>query len=179
LDRGLAAMLLRGELLTVLAADSARVFALDGLSGKVKWAGRSELFADATYVLGATEEEVVLMGESVYWLDASTGNPKACYPERWVIAGQDRLDPHNVYGRGIWAGDSVWYPARDAVMEIKLDSNRKVLVKSALPLPERPTPFGNLAWEAGRLYWAATDCVLAWDAPQVSPSKKKPLGAAK
>jgi outer membrane protein assembly factor BamB len=178
-QRGLGAMHLRGDSLVILAADCERVFALDGISGKLKWASRRELMNDAVYVLGATEEEVVLTGESVYWLDPANGQVKACYPERWVNLGQDRIDPHSAYGRGIWAGDSVWYPARDAILKVTLAPNGKVHVTSELPLPQKPSPFGNLAHLNGRLYWASEDCVMAWNSPAEKLTTKKPLGESK
>lgn len=177
--RGLGAMHLRGDLLVVLAADCERVFALDGISGELKWCLRRELLNDAVYVLGATEEEVVLMGESIYWLDAASGQVKACYPERWVNVGQDRVDPHSAYGRGIWAGDSVWYPAREAIMKVALAADGKVRVTSELPLPPRSNPFGNLVYFDGRLYWASEDCVMAWMSPMEKLTGKKSLGPAK
>lgn len=173
-DRGLGAMQLRGDLIVVLAADCERVFALDALTGDMKWASRRELMNDAIYVLGATEDEVVLMGESVYWLDAANGKVKACYPERWVNVGQDRVDPHSAYGRGIWAGDSVWYPAREAIMRVALASDGKVRVTSELPLPQSSSLFGDLAYFDGRLYWASQDCVMAWEAPMEKYPPRNP-----
>jgi outer membrane protein assembly factor BamB len=178
-QRGLGGALLRGDLLVVLATDCEKVFALDGLSGAFRWCSRREQMNDAQYVLGATEEEIVLMGESIYWLDAETGRVKACYPERWVTVAQEQVIPHSAFGRGIWAGDAVWYPARDAVMKLKLDANDKVAVTTALSLPELTTPYGNLAYHDGRLYWAAENCVMAWNSPIENDSPKKPLGAAK
>lgn len=178
-QRGLGAMHLRSDSLFVLAADCERVFALDSMSGELKWVSRRELMNDAVYVLGATEEQVVLMGESIYWLDAATGQVKACYPERWVKVGQGRIDPNSAYGRGIWAGDSVWYPTRDALKKVSLVPDGKPHVTSELPLPPIPSLFGNLAYFDERLYWASEECVLAWNSPLEKRPATKPLGAVK
>ncbi len=178
-QRGLGAMHLRGDSLVLLAADCERVFALDGILGELKWCSRRELMNDAVYVLGATEDDVVLMGESVYWLDAASGQVKACYPERWVNVGQDRVDPHSAYGRGVWAGDSVWYPAQDAIIRVSLAPNGKVQVTSELLLPQRSSLFGNLAYFNGRLYWVSLGDVMAWEAPMEKYLPKKPPDAAK
>jgi outer membrane protein assembly factor BamB len=177
--RGLGAMHLRGDLLVVLAADCERVFALDGFSGELKWSSRRESMSDATYVLGSTEDDIVLMGESIYWLDAISGQVTSCYPERWVNGGQDRVDPHAAYGRGIWAGDSVWYPARHAILKVALALEDEARVTSELPLPPRSGPFGNLAYADGRLYWASNKLVLAWKAPSSSMPVKNPPRAKK
>lgn len=178
-DRGLGAMHLRGDSLVVLAADCERVFALDGLSGELKWASRRELMNDAVYVIGATEEEVVLMGQSVYWLNAANGQVKGCYPERWVNVGQGQVDPHAAYGRGIWAGDSVWYPAREAILKVAPATDGKVQVTTELPLPQRSSLFGNLAYFDGRLYWASQGNVIAWETSMEKYATKKPPRAAK
>jgi hypothetical protein len=93
--------------------------------------------------------------------------------------GGEGNHPNEALGRGIWAGDAVWRPARDAILQVKWDSQSNLLVTSALPLPERKTPYGNLLWHAEKLYLAAEDCLIAWDAPPELDPPKKPLGAAK
>lgn len=173
-QRGLGAMHLRGDLLVVLAADSEKIFALSAATGERQWSCRRESMNDAVDVLGATEDQIVLMGKSIYWLDAASGQVKACYPERWVNVGQERNNPHGAYGRGIWAGDSVWYPSRDAILKVSLAADGNVRVTSELTLPSRKSAFGNLAYLNGRLYWASPDGVMAWNSPETTPPAKRP-----
>lgn len=163
-NRGADAMALQGDRLVVVAADSPRVFALNRFTGETLWSTRRELMNDAYCVLGATEEEVVLMGESVYWLDAANGQVKACYPERWAGAEAASLSPHAALGRGIWAGDAVWLPTRETILRLQLLSEGKVAATAPLTLPERGSLRGNLAYHDGRLYWASEGVLLCYRA---------------
>lgn len=178
-NRGLGGIHLRSNLLVVLAADCERVFALDSLSGEFRWCSRREVMADAQYVLGSTEDQILLMGESVYWLDAATGQVKACYPERWANVAPGQVDLQAAPGRGIWAGEAVWYPTKDGVLKLTMNAAGQVVVTSVLKLPEHSEAVGNLAYHDGQLLWASGDCVIAWKAPREAKSPKKPTEASK
>ena len=88
----------------VIAApsDSPSIFALDASGGQMIWETREP--TDATQLLGVAQGNLVASGDRLWWLDAATGKVLRKFPEEGSPLG---------YGRGLLAGDRVYWPTRE------------------------------------------------------------------
>ena len=92
----------RGTLL-VAPSDSEYILAFDASTGQMIW--ESHLAADAVHLLGVGGGNLIASGDHLWWLDVEGGKVMAKWPEQ-SPAG---------YGRGILAGDKVYWPTRNAL----------------------------------------------------------------
>ncbi len=92
----------RGVLL-VAPSDSEYILAFDATTGQTLW--ESHLAADAVHLLGVGGGNLIASGDHLWWLDVEGGKVMAKWPEQ---------SPSG-YGRGILAGDKIYWPTRDAL----------------------------------------------------------------
>ena len=92
--------------LYVAPTDTPQVFALDALTGLVRWATAPKPTSNVVHLLGVAEGSLIASGRSLWWLDAETG--------KFVIAFPDSANPGQAqpFGRGLLMGDLVVWPTR-------------------------------------------------------------------
>lgn len=134
-------------LVMVAPSDSTGVMAFDAATGRLRW--RNEAIADVSHVLGVSHNRLVVTGSHVYFLDVETGRTTGYWPQG--AAG------YPGYGRGILAGDFVYWPTRteihviDVTTELRSDRG-SIALQQAFGISG-----GNLALGDGYLVVAQED----------------------
>ncbi len=166
--RDLNPCLVAGDVLLVAAADCRQLFALDAIEGRLLWSAPPELAADAVHLLGVAEGNLIASGECLYWLDAYSGRLRARFPDGFPAAqGHARPAPRG-YGRGLLAGQQVYWPTRESIFVFpqRVDragpAGQPARVRRIELLP-RGASGGNLVQAGGVLFIAAADRLYAFD----------------
>ena len=111
----------------------------------------TSLAADAVHLLGVGEGNLIASGDHLWWIDATTGKISGHWPDQ---------SPHG-YGRGILAGDKIFWPTRDMLYVFRqavAPGGRVVLARDPIPLADaRKAGGGNLVISRGVLLIAAAD----------------------
>jgi outer membrane protein assembly factor BamB len=97
----------KGLVLTA-PSDCDRVFALDAVTGQKIWDTPPGTGADIQYLLGVGSGNLIASGSRLVWIDVQTGEIKARFPTQFDAALRG-------YGRGILAGNQVYWPTRDQI----------------------------------------------------------------
>lgn len=102
----------------VIAApsDSQSLFALDAATGQMVWTTPPEIAADAVHLLGAADNRLVVSGDYLYWFDVFTGQPAGQFPPPQKDAPGFSQPSPSGFGRGILAGDRVYWPTRERIL---------------------------------------------------------------
>ncbi len=94
------------DLVIVAPTDCNRVFALDLASGQLVW---EQPLVDVVHLLGVAGGNLVASGNHLYWIDVESGAIAGQYPANGSTSGPKG------YGRGILAGDRVYWPTREQI----------------------------------------------------------------
>lgn len=105
-DRGLTPCLIHRGLVLVAPSDCDRVFALDAATGLLLWATAPEAADNVRHLLGVGGGNLIASGRRLYWINVETGQVIARFP-----GGED--EALRSYGRGVLAGNQVYWPTRD------------------------------------------------------------------
>ncbi len=153
----------RGTLL-VAPSDSEYILALDAGTGQILW--ESHLAADAVHLLGVGGGNLIASGDRLWWLDVETGKVVARWPEQSPTG----------YGRGILAGNKIYWPTRDALYEF----DQQVKVPGQAPLVRDPILLaadknrqaggGNLVIAQGVMLIAGANKLYAFGRPPAAPA---------
>jgi outer membrane protein assembly factor BamB len=153
----------------VLAApyDSDRVFALDAATGLLRWATPAGVVAGAQFLLGVGQGNLIVGGSRLVWIDVDSGEIKARFPAS--IASEMRG-----YGRGVLAGDHVYWPTRDRIYVF--DQRGPQQTQQPIELTPLGLTGGNLVIARDVLLIAAADRLSAFDAfgPRSTPADSPP-----
>lgn len=153
-------------LLFIAPADTPSMFALDADTGKTLWT--CDAFPDAVQVLGVKGQGVVASGTRLAVLDICTGKPK------WIWPKSNTAEIRGT-GRGLIAGNEVFWPARNEIYAIDLDSG--VPTRQPIDLSSLGGNGANLAAAAGRLIVAGYDKLMVL-APAQPPRPQPPAPAS-
>jgi hypothetical protein len=174
--RDLNPPLAAGELVYVMPQDSDRLFAVDALSGQVRWQSTPGLATDATTLLGVRSGVLVAAGDRLYWFNAARGTLLTQYPSGQPdIASAATASPRGI-GQGTLVEGQIWWPTRENILIFRLQPERRgnnfipVLVKE-LPLVPRGLTGGNLVVNGNKLIVATGTrlAVFADQPPAASP----------
>jgi outer membrane protein assembly factor BamB len=159
----------RGTLL-VAPADSRWLFAIDAATGQILWQGGPEVDG-VVHLLGVSGENLIASGDRIYWISL-----KAPEQGRVTHVWPDG-DEKPGYGRGILAGDCVWWPTREKIYQFDQASGR---LKKAFDLVPRGITGGNLLVAGGRMLIAASQELVALGGtrPAQVPGLNRPPEAA-
>lgn len=140
----------RGRLF-VAPSDSRRILALDAATGRMLWPG-GPLVDDAVHLLGVSGDWLIAGGEKLYWIslkEADQGRVKYVWPN-----GHEKLG----YGRGVLAGDCVYWPTREKIYVFQASTGQ---LKKAVSLTVRGASGGNLLIAGGYLLIATDNELIA------------------
>lgn len=100
-------------------ADAGEIMALDAASGRRLWSTAPGAANSIVHLLGVGGGNLIASGKSLWWIDAENGKVRRRYAEQGGM---------HAWGRGVLAGDRVYWPTRDQIF----------VATQATPPPERP-----------------------------------------
>ena len=167
--RDLNPCLAAGDLVIVAPQDSDRIFALDALSGQIRWQTARGIAADATALLGVRDNTLIAAGDRVYWIDANSGAQLAQYPAGRPDASSAAASPRGL-GQGLIVDEQIWWPTRESILvfAVQLAKTNNGFVPPLLKeiqLTPRGLTGGNLVVAGDKLI-IATGTRLAVFGPQ-------------
>jgi outer membrane protein assembly factor BamB len=143
----------------VAPADTDHVLALDAASGRPLWHTAPEATAGAVHLLGVAGGRLLASGDCVQWIDVSTGQVTGQFPvPRSRLPGHAAPPPRG-YGRGIVAGDELYWPTRDRVYVFDVGTGRQT--RQPLDLAALGLEGGNLVISRHVLLIATADELIA------------------
>ena len=111
-SRGLLPCVYDDGIVFASPADSDETMAFDAASGVLLWSRR--LRGGVEHMIGAGRGRLVVSGERLWALDARTGRPM------WQLGFEDPVG--HGYGRGLLAGDFVYWPTREEILLVDQES---------------------------------------------------------
>ena len=154
MDRDLNPAVIHDGRVFIAPADADAVFAFDSSSGRLLW--QSERLADdikLSHVLGVAKGRLVATGNRVVLFDEKTGRRVNAWPD----AGK-ALDG---YGRGLLAGDKIYWPTQNEIQV--LDQRTGLRADPPIKLLENyHTKGGNLVAGDGYLIVAQADGLVVF-----------------
>lgn len=137
-------------LVIMMPLDCERLLALDAATGQLVWQTVPGGL-DPLHLLGATQDDVLVSGEQLFWVHLHSGKIRAEFPSVHQMF-RDRG-----YGRGTLVGDQVYWPTRDKIFRLdsRLDSGGSVK-EAALPVDL--LPYGE---EGGNIVVAGGQMIVA------------------
>ena len=145
----------------VAAADQPGVFALEAATGQLLWASDNPALGDSEYFLGIFDGHLVAGGRRLTWIDAATGRLRCQFPP------ESDADGPRGFGRGLVAGDEVWWPTRDRLLAFRAapfwdGASWRPRASRQFDLRVRDASGGNLAAADGLLFIAGPDRLYAF-----------------
>ncbi len=138
----------------VAPSDANVILAFDAANGRLCW--KSEAIADEiklAHLLGVAKGRLIATGDRVLWLDVKTG--------RLLHAWPDSGRSLEGYGRGLLAGDLIYWPTRNEIQV--LDQQTGLRGQPPIKLQETyHTKGGNLAAGDGYLIVAQADGLVVF-----------------
>lgn len=135
----------------VLPSDRDQVLALDRRTGVLRWA--SAAGGAAVHLLAVTDRHLIVSGDSVMWLDRASGKRTGHFPSRIGRRPGLGLSGPLGRGRGLVSSSRVYWPTRDAIFVLDIQTGRPV----RQPIDLRPyrVTGGHLIWSPGYLLLAS------------------------
>ncbi len=138
----------------VAPEDATAMFAYDGATGKMIW--KSRPFADdvkLAHILGVAKGKIVATGDRVLQFDVKTGALVRVWPDGGQV-------PQG-FGRGILAGDRIYWPTKTEIHV--LDQESGLIADQPIRLQEKfQTGGGNLAVGDGFLIVSQADSMVVF-----------------
>lgn len=177
LFRDLVPCLAYKDLLIIAPADSDRIFALESATGQIAWSLAPGEAADVVHLLGIHGDTLVASGDRLYWIDANTGRVLTQFPGGSATAAGLAAPSPRGLGRGILAGEHVWFPTRDSVFVFDIqpaatDFGFQPRLAREIALSPRGVTGGNLVLADGVLLIATGDRLVAFD--ELGPTVEAP-----
>ena len=178
--RDLNPCLVAGDLIVVAPSDCDRIFALRRGTGRFAWSTPPGTAADVQHLLGVRDNSLICSGDYLYWLDMQTGDTQVQFPAAATEGPMFAAPSPRGLGRGILAGDHVYWPTRENILVFHLTPRRTERgyaphgVKE-IPLFPRGVVGGNLVIAEGKLFLATGDKLLAFSEmnPPVKAGEEK------
>lgn len=152
------------DLVIVAPTDSDRIFAIDAVTGRPRWENKN---AEAIHLLGVGAGNLIASGVYLYWIDVETGNSVGQFPgtRGGLTKGMARPEPRS-YGRGLLAGDHVYWPTREQILVFKQQIKRSELgprpIREPIQFADMKISTGNLVMADGVLLIASANRMYAF-----------------
>jgi outer membrane protein assembly factor BamB/tetratricopeptide (TPR) repeat protein len=152
-DRDLNPAIVHDGLVLVAPVDATSIYAFDAQSGLLVW--KSDPVADEvklSHLLGVARGKLVATGDRVLLFDVKNGKLSASWPDSGKFEG---------YGRGLLAGNRIYWPTRDKI-EV-LDQSSGLRAEPPIKLSEiYRSSGGNLVAGDGYLIVAQSDALVVF-----------------
>jgi hypothetical protein len=149
-DRDPSPCVYHDGLLVVAPADTPDVFALDAETGLRVW--NNARTANALHLLGIVKQNLIVSGNQLWAIDIRSGEQRFVWPqsEHAGIRG---------IGRGVLAGDEIFWPTRDAIYVLHALTGQRT--RAPLKPPGITYRGANLAVAHNRLILATHENLIA------------------
>ena len=127
--------LIHNDFAIVAPLDSERILALDITTGQLIWSVQRDAGMELLHLLGVTRDRVIASGNAIYAFDLYSGQLRARFPSASETAVRG-------YGRGLLAGNQVYWPTRRVLF--LLDANSLSPVRQPVHLERLGVQGGNL-----------------------------------
>ncbi len=129
--------------------DCPELFALDAVSGQLLWSTDGEAVDDSNQLLGVYEQNLIVSGDRIYWLESTTGRVLAAFPAGVVGEVTSALPAPRGFGRGLVAGSRVYWPTQNEIFVFDASQsnrprNQPVAIRERIRLDTRGAEGGNL-----------------------------------
>ncbi len=153
-ERDLNPAVVHDGLVIVAPDDAPAIYAFDAATGRLAW--KTDPIPDEarlTHLLGVAKGQVIAAGDRVLWFDARTGKLAHAWP--------DNANAVQGFGRGILAGDRVYWPTRTQIHV--LDQASGLMADAPIKLQETyQCEGGNLAVGDGYLIVAQSNALVVF-----------------
>lgn len=171
LYRDVTPCLVEAGLVYCAPRDCPEVFALDATNGDLVWATDNEQVADATQLVGLSEDCLVVSGDRIIWLDKRSGTAVARFGGATTPGVVNSLPAERGMGRGVIVGNMLYFPTSMEILVFaanqRRDKNQIVAldppVLRRIPLGARGKDGGNLFGQAGILLYSSPTRLMAFD----------------
>ena len=150
------------DLAIVAPADSQRMLALDITTGQLIWSARLDDGMRVLHLLGIAAERIIACGDATYAFDLYSGRRLARFPS----ASESSV---RGYGRGLLAGNRIYWPTHRAIFV--LDTHSLSPVRQPIDLAQMGVQAGNLVLVDHTLLIAGPQRMAAF---QGSPIRASP-----
>ena len=176
--RDLTPCLPAGDQIIIAPADCERLFALDRCSGRLVWTTEPGVAADVVHLLGTSGDWLLASGDRLYWIDLHSGEVKARFPNAPNLGPMHAAPSPRGLGRGLLAGDNVYWPTREAIYVFRQTPARTAaglepVAVREISLISRGATGGNLVFAGGTLLIASGEKLYAFDAAGTAPSARE------
>jgi outer membrane protein assembly factor BamB len=164
--RDLVPCLLWNDQAICAPADCDRIFAVNAATGQLAWTLPPGVAADVVHLLGVRGQTLLASGDRLYWIDAATGRLLCQFPAGAATAPGLAAPSPRGHGRGILAGEQVYFPTRDSILVFEQEpaagdlGPQPRLVREIRLSPQGLTG-GNLVISQGILLIASGDRLTA------------------
>jgi outer membrane protein assembly factor BamB len=153
--------------------DCERIFSLDATSGQLVWTLPPNDAADAVHLLGVGNGYLLASGDYLYWINVVTGQVATQFPAALPIGPGLALPAPRGWGRGILAGDRVFWPTQSALHVFAQSPQRTGMFTvpkqvKEIDLSGGDAAGGNLVLAGGRLIVATADRLIVFAAQKAS-----------
>ncbi len=164
-QRDLSPCIVTRGMVLAMPLDCERLFALDAATGQLIWQTVPG-GVEPVHLLGTSSEDVLVSGEQLFWIHLHSGKVRAEFPAAEQANGQ------TAFGRGVLAGDQVFWPTKDKVYRLKLELKEGRIVQPAAPpidLAEFGEQGGNVLVAQGHLIVASPRRLTVYAPRDISP----------
>jgi outer membrane protein assembly factor BamB/tetratricopeptide (TPR) repeat protein len=154
-DRDLNPAIIHDGLVIVSPDDTKQIFAFEAATGRMVW--KTEEIAEEvklTHMLGVAKGMLIATGDQVLWFDVKTGKKVHAWPDN-AMGTQG-------FGRGILAGDRIYWPTRTEIHVLDQESGLKADAPIKLQESFQCEGGGNLAVGDGYLIVAQASSLVVF-----------------
>ena len=147
--RDLTPCMVTGTQVICAPQDCPEIFALDATSGDLLWSTGAEQVDEATQLLGASSNSIVLGGDRIFWLERTSGRVIAAFPAGSTGDAASALPAPRGYGRGIVSSEHVYWPTQQEIFVFDADQVGRAIegtphIRDRMRLDTRGAEGGNL-----------------------------------
>lgn len=125
--RDLSPCMVVGTQVICAPQDCPEIFSVDITTGELLWSTDSESVDEATQLLGATDQSIVVAGDRIFWLDRYSGRVLAAFPAGTTSDAGSALPSPRGYGRGVVGVDRVYWPTQHEIFAFDADQSGRAI----------------------------------------------------
>ena len=168
--RDLNPCVVHGGLVYCAPQDCPEIFALDAITGDLVWSTSDAAVADAVHVLGVANDNLIVSGDRLIWLDRHTGLIQGRFPAAGTSGNVNALPSPRGLGRGLISNGEIYWPTANEIFVFDASIGDTPSVDSPpmvrrIRLDTRGSEGGNLVGANGWLLIATPSRLMAF-APQ-------------
>jgi len=165
--RDLNPCVVHGGLVYCAPQDCPEIFALDALTGDLVWSTSDAAVADAVHVLGVANDNLIVSGDRLVWVDRRDGRIKGRFPSAGTSGNVNALPSPRGLGRGLISNGEIYWPTANEIFVFATSIDDKQPVDAPpmvrrIRLDTRGSEGGNLVAADGWLLIATPSRLMAF-----------------